>query len=121
MSGNIVCFHCGLTKEQAVISGPCATSTDGTHMFAAVEHLTQPQYREPTGERFSVYQYFCNDGGYDREGQHVPLQVAMRMARHLSESVGGRIGTTVRIIITDSGDCIVWEWKYKEGVVFPKP
>jgi hypothetical protein len=69
---------------------------------------------------FSTYQWFM-DGSYECVKQFVPLREAMTSARSLSRSVGGRVGTTVRIIITDGGDLIVWEWKHGQGVVFPTP
>ena len=43
----------------------------------------------------------------------------MKAAIHYSTSVGAQIGTTVRVIITDGGDCIAWEWIRGQGVVFP--
>lgn len=68
---------------------------------------------------FSVYQWLI-DGSYEEELRFVAIEVAMKRAMGIVASVGGRIGTTTRVIITDGGDCIVWEWKFGEGVVFPK-
>lgn len=67
---------------------------------------------------FSVYQWFI-DGSCERVLNLVYLEQAVRTALNLILSVGGRIGTTIRVIITDGGDCINWEWKFGEGVVFP--
>ena len=44
---------------------------------------------------------------------------AMLMAERLTRSVGCRIGTTRRVIVTDGGDSIVFEWRHGEGVTFP--
>lgn len=67
---------------------------------------------------FSVYQWFP-DGLYEEVERFVSIEIATQRCVRLATSVGGRIGTTERIIITDGGDCIVWEWKFGKGVVFP--
>lgn len=66
----------------------------------------------PPGE-FSVCQFFV-DGSceYVREE-------AVRAFGHYTTSVGARFGTTRRVILTDGGDCVNFEWKYGEGIVFP--
>ena len=46
-------------------------------------------------------------------------ETAVTTAKRLTESLGGRLGTTERVIITDGGDCIAFEWRHEEGVVFP--
>lgn len=69
-------------------------------------------------EFFSVYQFFPNDH-YERVLFHVPLDDAIRVAMQLATSVGAKIGTTRRVIITDGGDSCVWEWVYGKGLVFP--
>lgn len=68
---------------------------------------------------FSVYQFFP-DGSYERVVQFVHAKQAVETAKRCTESVGGRIGTTVRVIITDGGDVTCFEWKYGLGVTFPK-
>lgn len=68
---------------------------------------------------FSVYQYFQDDS-YEKAASAIDLESAVKLARRLAASVGGRIGTTRRIIITDSGDCTVFEWLFDEGVTFPE-
>lgn len=69
-------------------------------------------------EKFSVYQFFM-DGSYELIVHQVLVEVAARVAVSTATSIGGKIGTTVRVIIVDGGDQINWEWKYGEGVVFP--
>lgn len=68
---------------------------------------------------FSVYQFFM-DESYEEVLRFVAVEEAVNTARALTLSVGGRIGTTRRVIITDGGDFTVFEWKFGEGVVWPK-
>lgn len=67
---------------------------------------------------FSVYQFFPDDD-YEEVLGFVDAETAMRTVVSLSQSIGGRIGTTVRVIITDGGDCICFEWEFGKGVTFP--
>lgn len=69
---------------------------------------------------FSVYQFFP-DGTYERVREFVSPEEAVRAAQHYCTSVGARLGTTVRVIITDGGDCCCFEWKHGEGITFPRP
>lgn len=71
----------------------------------------------PPGE-FSVYQFFP-DEQYEEVLRFVDAETAVRTAAQLCRSLGGRIGTTQRVIITDGGDYTTFEWKFGEGVVFP--
>lgn len=73
----------------------------------------------PHGE-FSVYQFFANEM-YEEVVRFTDAETAVNVARNLTQSVGGRLGTTRRVIITDGGDFTAFEWKFGEGVVFPKP
>ena len=41
-------------------------------------------------------------------------------AKHYTTCVTAKIGITARVIITDQGDSIVFEWIFGKGVVFPK-
>lgn len=68
--------------------------------------------------QFSVYQFF-EDGSYEAVRQWVEAEEAVKVAQHYCNSIGAKIGTTRRVIITDGGDCTTFEWKYGEGVVFP--
>lgn len=71
-------------------------------------------------ETFSVAQFF-EDETYEYVRQHVSKDEAVKAFKHYCTSVGARIGMTKRVIITDSGNLICAEWKYGEGLVFPKP
>ena len=70
---------------------------------------------------FSVYQFFPDDVGHEAVSRFVDAQEAMRVAEICCTSLGARMGTTKRVIITDGGDCICFEWKHGEGVTFPTP
>ena len=72
---------------------------------------------ETDGE-FSVYQWFVN-GTYERVLHLVDVNSAVVQACKLATSAGAKIGTTIRVMITDGGDCSCWEWVHGEGIVFP--
>ncbi len=67
---------------------------------------------------YSVYQFF-EDGTYERVRHGVDAESAVKAAKHYTDSVGAKLGTTTRVIITDGGDNTAFEWKRGEGVVFP--
>jgi len=71
-------------------------------------------------ELFSVCQFFP-DQSYEYVARFVPVEQAIEKFKHYTSSVGARIGMTVRVIITDTGDCICAEWEFGKGVTFPKP
>jgi hypothetical protein len=67
---------------------------------------------------FSVYQFF-HDGTYEKVREMVSADEAVKAAKHYCSCVAAQMGITVRVIITDGGDCTSFEWKRGEGVVFP--
>jgi hypothetical protein len=69
---------------------------------------------------FSVYQ-FLPDGSYEAVVRFVSGKTAVETAKRCTETVSGRIGTTVRVIITDGGDYTCFEWQYGKGVTYPSP
>lgn len=69
-------------------------------------------------EKFDVFQFFP-DGSYEQVSSRVGPMEATRRALKLTETLGAKLGTTTRIIITDSGDNINFEWKFGQGVVYP--
>lgn len=69
---------------------------------------------------FSVYQFF-EDGSQEKVREFVSAEEAMRAAAHYSKSVAAVLGLARRVIITDGGDCVVFEWRHGEGVVFGLP
>lgn len=74
--------------------------------------------KESTRGEFSVCQFF-EDGQYEYFVRYVPVERAMEAAHHCATSVGAKAGFTKRVIITDGGDAVNFEWKYGEGIVFP--
>ncbi len=68
---------------------------------------------------FSVYQWFV-DGQREDVLRFVSMEEAVQTATNLARSVGAKIGTTARVIITDGGDCCCWEWLREDGIVFPQ-
>ena len=68
---------------------------------------------------FSVYQWFI-DGQCEDVKRFVNGEEAVNTAIGLATSVGGRLGTTQRVMITDGGDQCCWEWTHGDGIVFPQ-
>lgn len=68
--------------------------------------------------KFSVYQFFP-DGRSERVRAFVSAEEAVEAFVHYTSSVGARLGTTVRVIITDGGDFTTAEWEFGKGVVYP--
>ena len=67
---------------------------------------------------FSVYEFYP-DEQYTVVKQFVPFREAILAARDCTRKPAVRLGVIRRVIITDGGDCCVFEWKYGEGVTFP--
>jgi hypothetical protein len=86
----------------------------------SIETLTEPQYQPPTGELFNVVQFF-QDGSYEYTRERVSAEEAHKAFLHYTHSVAARMGITVRVIITDSGDCTNAEWVFGQGLIYPKP
>lgn len=70
-------------------------------------------------ELFNVVQFFPDDT-YEYVRRNVTAQEATEAFKHYCTSVGARVGTTTRVIITDQGDSCCAEWIHGQGVVFPK-
>lgn len=67
---------------------------------------------------FSVCQFFP-DGQYEYVRRWVTADEAFKAFQHYCTSVGAKLGTTVRVIITDGGDSTNAEWEFGKGVTFP--
>jgi len=67
---------------------------------------------------FSVYQFFPNEQ-YEKVRAFVSAEEAVTAAEHYTNNVASRMGLTQRVIITDGGDNIVFEWLQGKGIVFP--
>lgn len=70
-----------------------------------------------TEELFNVVQFFA-DGSYEYVRERVGGEEAVKAAYHYCNSVGAKIGTTRRVIITDAGDCTNFEWQFGKSVTF---
>ena len=71
-----------------------------------------------TDREFSVCQFF-EDGSYEYVRRFVSAEESMQAFAHYTTNVASRMGITKRVIVTDGGDAICVEWKYKEGIVYP--
>jgi hypothetical protein len=71
-----------------------------------------------TSETFSVYQFF-EDETWERVAAGIRAEAAVKRAKALTETVGARIGTTARVVVTDQDDTTCFEWRYGKGVTFP--
>lgn len=68
----------------------------------------------PSGE-FSVY-VWMRDGVYFCEKQLVDAETAVKAAHSQTSNVSANCGLTTKVMITDGGDCSVFEWEYGKGV-----
>ena len=69
-------------------------------------------------EEFSVAQFLV-DGTYEYIACRVGAEEAVHAAKLATESLGAQTGLVTRLIITESGDNTVFEWKHGEGVTHP--
>ena len=67
---------------------------------------------------FHVCQFFTN-GTYEYVRRWVSVEEALKAAKHYTSSVAVKVGIIEKVIITDGGDSTVFEWRPKEGVVWP--
>lgn len=78
--------------------------------------MTDDHIGQTEGE-FAVCQFFA-----DESCEYVRRRVggleAVEAFRHYCTSVGARLGTTIRVILTDGEDFINAEWKWAEGVTY---
>lgn len=67
---------------------------------------------------FSVAMYYPN-GVYEYIARYVSAQEALIKARSYITRPAALIGVIRRVIVTDGGDCTVFEWQYGKGITFP--
>lgn len=67
---------------------------------------------------FSVCQFFP-DGSYEYIKRFIPALEAVETFKDYSNRPAAKIGIIRRLIVTDGGDCINMEWKFKEGYTYP--
>lgn len=80
---------------------------------------TSKETPNETSNEFSVCQFFQDDT-YEYVRRFVSAEEAMKAFQSYTTSVGARLGTTKKVIITDGGDCINAEWQYGKGLTYPK-
>lgn len=68
-------------------------------------------------DEYSVCQFF-EDDSYEYVRRFVGAEEAVKAAKHYCTSVGAQLGTTRRVIITDGGDCINFEWQFGKGITY---
>lgn len=68
-------------------------------------------------ELYNVVQFF-EDDSYEYVRRGVTAEEAVNAAHHYCHSVGAQLKFTKRVIITDMGDCINFEWVNGKGVTF---
>lgn len=72
-------------------------------------------------DTYSVW-YFSNKalGSISEcEGSGLSFEEACKWFKHHTTNVCANVGFTERVMICDSGDCIVAEWKFGQGIVWP--
>lgn len=70
-------------------------------------------------QAYSVALFFP-DGSYIYEARNLGAEAAVMLAKRVTERPAAQLGMIARIIITDEGDCTAFEWKFGEGVTFPR-
>lgn len=73
---------------------------------------------EATAREFSVHQFFP-DGTSECVRDHVGPEEAVQTAHSFTTRPAAVLGIIQRVLITDGGDCCVFEWQFGKGVVFP--
>lgn len=68
-------------------------------------------------DEFSVCQFF-EDESYEYVRRFVSAKEAVEAAKHYCTSIGAQLGTTRRVIITDGGDSINFEWQFGKGITY---
>jgi hypothetical protein len=73
-------------------------------------------------DTFSVWFYSGPTLGniQECECKGVGFEEAAKWFKHHISNVTAQMGWTQRVIMTDSDDCIVAEWKYGQGIIWPK-
>lgn len=68
-------------------------------------------------EKFSVYQFFIDDS-YEKVREFVSAEEAVKAFQHYTNNIASKLGFTKRVIITDGGDCITYEWIHGRGITY---
>ena len=68
---------------------------------------------------FSCY-WWDRDGGQHEELHFLPFHKCLLAAKRLATGPASILEIVSRVIITDGGDSIVFEWKQGLGITWPK-
>ena len=71
-------------------------------------------------ELFNVVWFDPNEF-YEYVGRNLEGLEAIKLAKSYTERPAALIGGIARVIVTDSGDITVFEWKHGIGITFPTP
>ena len=77
----------------------------------ASDELRSPEY--------NVCQFFQDDT-YEYVRRYVTFPRALEAFAHYCTSVGAKHHLVKRVIITDGDDYTTMEWKWEEGITFPR-
>jgi hypothetical protein len=67
---------------------------------------------------FSVAEFY-SDGLHAYVKRWIDAESAVKLAKRCTEKAAARQGWISRVIITDGGDCCVFEWQHDKGLTFP--
>lgn len=75
---------------------------------------------DPANERpeYSVYWWDQDNHQHTEMQWQFPKRCA-EACKRLTQGPAAMLGMVDRVIITDGGDCIVFEWKKGEGITWP--
>jgi hypothetical protein len=68
---------------------------------------------------FSVV-IFYPDGTYEYVARGLSAADAVPIAKQWTERPGALLGAIARVLITDGGDMTNFEWRFGEGVTYPR-
>lgn len=69
-------------------------------------------------DKYKVVRYIGDRWEYALE--NAEAREAVLKAKEITDSPGALIGSITRVMITDPDDFCAFDWKFGEGVVFPK-
>jgi hypothetical protein len=67
---------------------------------------------------YVVYQFFLDDT-YEKVGEGLDGKAAVERAKDFTQRPAATVGIIQRVIITNDGDQVVFEWQHGKGIVFP--
>ena len=125
LPGDSLLFTAGLLMATGVIQTPIWIAAPliglaafiGDQVGYQIGKASGPRVFNRPNSRFFRQEYV--DKTHEYFERFVSSARAVEAARHCCTSVGAKAGFTSRVIITDGGDAVNFEWKRVEGIVFP--